>query len=453
MVSKSSWRLLISAALVASLSVMGSVTASAATYATPTGLKVAARTSSTVDLTWTAVKNAPRYRIQMATKSDMSGAVYFRVTPNRRQMTGLKSNTKYYFKVRVITSSGGNLSSYTSAVTVTTDKSTPSSGTSMPAPSGLTSTAHTTNSVSLAWNAVSKAPRYRIQMATNPAMSGATYFRVTPTSRVITGLTKDVKYYFKVRVITSSGRNLSPYSAAIAVTTDASPPPSEFPMSAPAGLASTDQASRMLSLKWNSVAGASRYRIQLSTNPEMSRATYFRFDETRAQIAGLTADTKYYLKVRVITDDGANLSEYSGAINSTTRSPADPEAVAPFGLTADKKTTSEIDLTWAAVDGSTKYEVQQSTPPTCRSRSPRQSPLPRPHSPNSPPTRPTTCGYGRSATQARRRATSPPRCRSRPRRRPRRSRCVSGRSTSNARTVCPLITRPMRAPGRSVAPP
>ncbi|MGZ8800797.1 MAG: hypothetical protein ACXWXF_12630, partial [Aeromicrobium sp.] len=95
MVSKSSWRLMISAALVVVLSVLTNANAaSAATYATPTGLKSTAHTSSTVDLTWTAVKNAPRYRIQMATKSDMSGATYYRVTANQRQMTGLKASTK-----------------------------------------------------------------------------------------------------------------------------------------------------------------------------------------------------------------------------------------------------------------------------------------------------------------------------------------------------------------------
>ncbi|MGZ5367729.1 MAG: fibronectin type III domain-containing protein [Aeromicrobium sp.] len=262
MVSKSSWRLMISAALVVVLSVLTNANAaSAATYATPTGLKSTARTSSTVDLTWTAVKNAPRYRIQMATKSDMSGATYYRVTANQRQMTGLKASTKYYFKVRVIT---------------------------------------------------------------------------------------------------ADGVNLSPYSGAISVTTSAPPaPPLNLP--APSGLASTDQASKMLSLKWNPVAGAPRYRIQLSTRSDMAGATYFRVTNPRAQIAGLVASTKYYLKVRVITSDGVNMSPYSGAINATTRLSSDPSLVAPFDLTAKAKTTSSIDLAWAAVAGSPKYEVQQST--------------------------------------------------------------------------------------------
>lgn len=217
MSSKSPRRFLLSVALLAVLSVFGSVGAvSAAAYATPTGLRVTAVSANTVDLAWNAVSNAPRYRIQMATNSDMSNAVYFRVTPNQRQMTGLKSSTKYYFKVRVITAEGGNLSPYSSAVSATT---------TMPSPGGLRATAHNEDSVSLAWNAVTNAPRYRIQMSTSPTMSGATYYRVTPPSRVMTGLTPGTTYYFKVRVITDEGVNLSPYSAAISVTTTVQPPP------------------------------------------------------------------------------------------------------------------------------------------------------------------------------------------------------------------------------------
>ena len=92
-------------------------------------------------------------------------------------------------------------------------------------PKNLTSTAQTLNSVSLQWDAVADAPQYRIQMATNSAMSGATYYRVIPTNRVMTGLKANTKYYFKVRVITADGGNLSSYSAAITATTAAPPPP------------------------------------------------------------------------------------------------------------------------------------------------------------------------------------------------------------------------------------
>jgi len=119
-------RLILSSVLLAVLSVFGNQSAASAdTYATPTGLRVTALTASTVDLAWNEVAEAPRYRIQMATNSTMSGAVYFRVYEIRRQMTGLNANTKYYFKVRVITDDGVNLSPYSSAVIATTGAATP----------------------------------------------------------------------------------------------------------------------------------------------------------------------------------------------------------------------------------------------------------------------------------------------------------------------------------------
>jgi len=218
------------------------------------------------------------------------------------------------------------------------------------------------DTVSLAWNAVTNAPRYRIQMATNSAMSGATYFRVTPTNRVMTGLTKNTKYYFKVRVITDTGGNLSPYSGAISVTTDATPP-DEFTLPAPTGLTSTDQTAKTLSLTWNAVAGAPRYRIQLSTKSDMSGATYFRFTDTQGQLDGLDPATKYYVKVRVIDDAGANMSLYSSAITPTTLSLATPLRVGSFNVKcANCNSHLPEEGTWAERRGTVVSTIMGQSP-------------------------------------------------------------------------------------------
>ncbi|MEO6472160.1 MAG: fibronectin type III domain-containing protein, partial [Aeromicrobium sp.] len=235
----------------------------------------------------------------------------------------------------------------------------PAAAVTYAAPTGLKSTAHSASTVDLTWNAVTSAPRYRIQVATNSAMSGATYFRVTANKRQMIGLNPATKYFFKVRVITSDGVNLSPYSSAIAVTTSAAPP-SEFPMSAPTGLKSTELASTMASLSWTPKSGAQKYRIQSSTNADMSGATYVRFTEARAQIGGLKPATKYFFKVRVITVDGVNQSPYSGSISATTKAATAPALTSPFNFVAKQKSTTEITATWSTVAGASKFQVQRS---------------------------------------------------------------------------------------------
>ena len=98
----------------------GAPGASAAT-ATPSGLKSPAQTSTSVFISWNAVSGAPRYRVQYATKADFSDSTYNRFTTTSTELRGLKSNTTYYVRVRVISADGTtNLSPYSAAVTTKT---------------------------------------------------------------------------------------------------------------------------------------------------------------------------------------------------------------------------------------------------------------------------------------------------------------------------------------------
>ena len=88
--------------------------------AVPTGLKSTAQTSTSLTWVWNKVDGAPRYRIQLSTSSDMSNATYYRSVSTDEVISGLKSNTKYYAKVRTIKDDGTNLSPYSAAVSATT---------------------------------------------------------------------------------------------------------------------------------------------------------------------------------------------------------------------------------------------------------------------------------------------------------------------------------------------
>ncbi|MGZ5366249.1 MAG: SpoIID/LytB domain-containing protein [Aeromicrobium sp.] len=179
------------------------------------------------------------------------------------------------------------------------------SNTVYPVPKNLRSTATAKDSISLAWDAVPDAPKYRIQLSTTSTMSGASYYRFEPASGTITGLKAGTTYYAKVRVITADGGNLSAYSSpTIAVKTASS-------YSTPKNLRSTATAKDSISFAWDAVPDAPKYRIQLSTSSTMSGATYHRFVPASGTITGLKASTTYYAKVRVITTDGVNLSAYS----------------------------------------------------------------------------------------------------------------------------------------------
>jgi endonuclease/exonuclease/phosphatase family metal-dependent hydrolase len=198
-----------------------------AATAAPSSLKVRASGITTLDVTWKAVSGAPRYRVQYSTSSSMKKATYKRVTAAKLTLTGLASGQAYYVKVRVITADGDNLSTYSKAVKATTKKA-------YAAPSGLARTATRTTSVALKWGSRGSGLSYRVQWADNASMSGASYKRFKATTGTISGLGAGTAYWFKVRVISSSGESWSPYSGALKVTTakTGSPTPSPVPTSA-----------------------------------------------------------------------------------------------------------------------------------------------------------------------------------------------------------------------------
>jgi len=106
--------------LAAALLAVGLRPASAASMKVPSGLEAAARTSTTLTMTWKAVSKAPGYRLQYSTSSSMKKAKYQRDGDTTSTLKGLKPGQTYYVKVRVISKSGGNLSSYSKAVKIKT---------------------------------------------------------------------------------------------------------------------------------------------------------------------------------------------------------------------------------------------------------------------------------------------------------------------------------------------
>jgi len=229
------------------------------------------------------------------------------------------------------------------------------------APTGLRATAVTPARITLSWN-VGKAPKYRIQYSTSPSMTDARYRRFSEPRAEIAGLLPGTTYYLRVRAISATGTNLSPYSAAIKARTTAS---------TPAGLRPTAVTPVAISLSWNPVTDAPRYRVQYSTSPSMADATYRRVTDAQAQLTALQPKKTYYLKVRVITADGDNLSPYSPALTVRTT------ASTPTGLQPTAAAPTAISLSWAAVADAPRYRVKYATDPSMETANYRRVTEPR----------------------------------------------------------------------------
>ena len=223
-------------------------------------------------------------------------------------------------------------------------------------PAGLKSTGQTDTTVSLAWVKSANVPRYRVQVYTKADMSDAVYYRFTDSAVVIPDLVKSTEYKFRVRGISADGLvSLTAYSAALTASTASTAPAPTYAV--PTGLKTTVTGQGSISVSWNAVANAPGYRVQVYSRSDMSDSVYKRFTEVSGAMSGLTPNTAYFARVRVIGTAGENLTAYSPAVTFTTPSDA---ITTPTGFTGTT-THRTVDLTWNAVPNAPGYRLAIAT--------------------------------------------------------------------------------------------
>jgi len=147
-------------------------------------------------LTWNAVTNAVSYTLQVSTSNSFPGFVYNQngLTNTSQQISGLNSNTTYYWRVNSTniygTSSWSNIFSFK---TVAPPQ----------APTLLAPTNNATEvalSPTLTWNAVSNAVSYTLQISANNSFSSFVHDQsgLTNTSQQIIGLNEATIYFWRV---------------------------------------------------------------------------------------------------------------------------------------------------------------------------------------------------------------------------------------------------------------
>lgn len=182
------------------------------------------------------------------------------------------------------------------------------------APSALISTAKTTNSVSLAWNASSDnvgVTGYRI-------FNGSTLIANVPGTTLtynVTGLAPNTASTFNVKAVDAAG-NMSNASNSITVTTNAPVGNDKEAPTAPSGLHIMGApTSTSMMLMWNASTdnvGVTGYRIYQGSN----LVTTVSGTATSYTVTGLSSGTTYSFKVYAI--DAAGNQSVASSINGTT---------------------------------------------------------------------------------------------------------------------------------------
>jgi fibronectin type 3 domain-containing protein len=180
-----------------------SVSVTIAAPETPTEVIVSARSSSGIQISWTAVAGASEYYVYRATSSDGEYSQIASTAGASYTNTGLSSSATYYYKVAA--HNGIGTSSQSSSVSATTSAPPPS----LPAaPLWVNAQAQYFNGVhniEVSWGAVTGATTYYVYRSTS---SGGGYSQIGSTSSTTyqdRGRSSGTLYYYKVAASNSAG--------------------------------------------------------------------------------------------------------------------------------------------------------------------------------------------------------------------------------------------------------
>lgn len=253
---------------------------------------------------WARVFGLTNYVVDVSSSSTFSsfinGGLNIQAGSNTSlTIGGLDSGTTYYYRVRAynLTSTSGN-SPGASATTLPTG---------LPAPNPGDASEVTSNSFRAHWNGVISANGYLIDISTSSTFDtfirGGQDLNVGNTfSVLVTGLTTNTTYYYRVRSYNAGGTS-SP-STIISVTTATLEPVAPVAL-APSGVSDTSFVAN-----WSIVSGATAYLLDVSLSSSFATIVSGLNgldvgNVTNKTVSGMKSGSTYYYRLRARNGFGA----------------------------------------------------------------------------------------------------------------------------------------------------
>jgi len=321
---------------VAGVNILGEGELSSYTFAAtklpsaPVGVTATALSESQINISWNVVSGVSNYKLYRSENENGPFSLIETVTLPNVNDVSLDPATEYFYKVSAMNGIGeGVQSATTSAVT------------KIPPPDTIHAVPASASSIAVTWSQVFGAVSYKLYRSTN---ENGSYEYITPTAELsyldeIPNNT--LKYFYKVSAVNTNGESaLSVYASADFKLPDA-----------PSGLSAFPASSTSLSISWDSVQGASSYKLYHSNTTATGTynliATVTSTDYTHS---GLTLNTDYWYKVSAVNIIGEGVQ--SAYITARISAPATPANVRVTPLS-----DSSIRVDWDPVPGALVYSV------------------------------------------------------------------------------------------------
>jgi fibronectin type 3 domain-containing protein len=309
-------------------SVVSSESAQLTALGAPTGL-MATASPGQVGLNWDAMEGATSFKVYRGTTTGSYTLLASNVTSNAYLDITVTDGTTYYYVVRAF-----NGSDSADSLEVATQPIGTFSLTS--------ATATSASTIDLTWGAATGATSYDVRYGTSPGVYLGTVAGVN-SPYTLTGLNANTTYYISIQAKNAVGAGTSLDSNELSALTAAG---------APTGLTAS-ATPETIGLNWNSVDGASSYKIFRGTTSGSYTQLASGITSTGYIDTPVLNGTVYYYVVKAFngTDSAESLEV---AVKS----------IASLSLTAATPTSStSIELTWESAAGADSYEVRYGTSP------------------------------------------------------------------------------------------
>lgn len=251
----------------------------------------------TVPVVWRTVTGATAYQLQVATTAGFTAGTIVKDTTladTTKTLSGLGYSTQYYWHVKAqVAGSWGDYATAWSFTTAIAPAGVPAQ--LVPANDAVDQT----TSLTLRWRTGTAAVSYHVQAGSDSTFASALIAddsTLTDTSKAVSGLGYNQKYYWRVRSKNAGG--YSAFSPVWNFRTVMSVPTSPVLLTPAAN--AVEQVTSGLVFSWRALAGATIYTFQLGTDSLFVTGLVKNdttVTDTVRNIAGLTQNTKYYWRV------------------------------------------------------------------------------------------------------------------------------------------------------------
>ncbi len=287
-------------------------------------------------LTWSGGRNVDKYQVYRSTRKDSGYVLLTTLTGSSFTNTGAVAGTEYYYKVKAIGTTGVIGEAYSSSVVKVCD---------IPRPVVKAANAADSGKVKLTWAAVKGASKYEVYRAKSENGTYTKMYTTTGTTYTNTSAQAGVKYYYKVKAISSKTSYAdSAYSKVVSRVCD---------LPRPVVKAGNDVNSGKVKLTWNAVNGASKYEVYRAKSENGTYSKMYTTKGTSYTNSGyINAGVKYYYKVKAVSGKTTSAnSAYSKVVYRVCDLPR------PVVKAGNDVNSGKVKLTWSAIDGASKYEV------------------------------------------------------------------------------------------------